>query len=366
MFGVGFEVLIVCSDDAKCFLAVEAMEDALRQRATDLWLGAAAELVDEQQAPLAAMANHLLHMKKVGGVGRKVIVNALLVANVNEHLRENARRRSLRGRNGHAALHHVLQEGNRLQTDGLAAGVRSGNEQDATSGRKRNVQRFHLLALAFQTSRKKGMVGALPVQTRGIHGTKNDGADAAGVAGERTEIVNVSEKDKGMLNVGQHRANEVGEFAQDANDLAMFLGFEFTHPIVGIDYRSGLDEDRAPRGTFIVNNAFDLALGGRGNGNDETTVTHGGRNVAVNVAVLLRLRNDGAKHAGEPAHRLLEFPTQAGEFGRSGVFHLTIFVQNGIDASDDGGESLHVVRHAFQRRILIRNILFSNIFPIIC
>ena len=110
LFGEVLEVLVVSGDDAEGSAFHEALHHGLGHGASDLGLGAAAELIYEQQCGGVGGAHHLFHVEQVRAVGRELVLDALLVADVDHYGFEHAQARALAHGDGQAALEHVLQQ----------------------------------------------------------------------------------------------------------------------------------------------------------------------------------------------------------------------------------------------------------------
>ena len=129
-----FEVLIVGGDDSPCLALPELLQHRLSDSSAYLRLCTCAEFVNQQQRPFVGGLNHLLHIEKVGGVGREVILNALLVADVYHDGVEDTHRAVLLHRYAEATLHHVLQQTDRLKTNRFTAGIRAGDNEQMAVG----------------------------------------------------------------------------------------------------------------------------------------------------------------------------------------------------------------------------------------
>ena len=102
----------------------------------------------------------------MGAAGAEVVLNGLLVANVDEDMLEQAHVGGALHGDEESALHHVLQETHALEAYGLAAGVGTGDEQDALVGFQGDVERYHLFAVFLQGQVKQRMDGLLPLNAR--------------------------------------------------------------------------------------------------------------------------------------------------------------------------------------------------------
>ena len=70
-------------------------------------------------------------LRHVRREGRQALLDALLVADVGEHLLEDRHPRAGVGGDMQAALRHQRQQAHGLERHRLAAGVRAGDQQDA-------------------------------------------------------------------------------------------------------------------------------------------------------------------------------------------------------------------------------------------
>ena len=83
---VGLEVLIVCRDDPKGSLIIEAMQERLRNGSSYCGLCTPPKLIDEYKALLVASSDELLHIPQVRAVGTQVILYGLLITDVDIEL----------------------------------------------------------------------------------------------------------------------------------------------------------------------------------------------------------------------------------------------------------------------------------------
>ncbi|OAV70227.1 hypothetical protein Barb4_01501 [Bacteroidales bacterium Barb4] len=130
----------------------------------------------------------------------------------------------------------------------------------------------------------------------------------------------------GMENVGDERADGVGESRQDTDNFALFLALQLADAVVRLYNHLRLDEDGLTGSRLVVHNALYLALVGGGNGNHKPPVAHGRRDVLVHQALRLRTAQDGLEAAGDAVHRAAHFPADARQFGGGTVFEPSEFV----------------------------------------
>ena len=74
------------------------------------------------------------------GVGGEVILDALVVADVNEDALEHPHTAALCHWHKHAALHHVLKQAHRFQTYRLAAGIWTRYDEQTLTGSQFDVE----------------------------------------------------------------------------------------------------------------------------------------------------------------------------------------------------------------------------------
>ena len=75
LLGKVFEVLVMGCNHAPHTLVVELFEYRLGNRAADLRLRAAAELVNQNQRGGTAVAEEMFHVAQMGGIGREVVLD---------------------------------------------------------------------------------------------------------------------------------------------------------------------------------------------------------------------------------------------------------------------------------------------------
>ena len=134
-------------DDTVGTLVVEAAQYRLGNGASDEGLGTAAKLIDEDQAASIRLAHHVLHVQQVTAVGAEVVLDALLIADINEYAVEDTCYACPLQGNVHAALQHVLQEADSLQTHRFASGIRARNDEYSLFAAQLDVERYHLLSM---------------------------------------------------------------------------------------------------------------------------------------------------------------------------------------------------------------------------
>ena len=89
--------------------SVEFVENGLGNGTAQHWLGSGAKLVDKNQCAIVGIPYKVLHIKQMRTVRTQVVVDALLVADIDENIRKNANAAVLVNRQWQSALKHILQ-----------------------------------------------------------------------------------------------------------------------------------------------------------------------------------------------------------------------------------------------------------------
>ena len=140
------------------------------------------------------MLHHLLHVDEVGRVSRKVIFDALLITYVYHDVGENAGLRTFVDGYGQTTLQHVLQQGCRLETNGLTTCIRSGDEEYALVRTEGNVERNDLSAVAHQALLKQRVACFYPMELRSVYDLGHYGLEGVGVLHHGTQKVYVCQE----------------------------------------------------------------------------------------------------------------------------------------------------------------------------
>ncbi len=287
----------------------------------------------------------------MAGVGAQVVFDALLVADVDEDAAEDAGARVFADGDGQSALHHVLDEAHGLQAHRLASGVGAGDDEDALAAVQFDVERHGLLAVAGERERQQGVARQRPVYQRRALEVGRDGVELPCQPGFGVDEVYLGQELVGVEEFPLEWSDFGGEFLQDADDFAALFPFQFAYAVVGFHHFGRFDEHGASRGGLVVYDAFYLAFQGRGDGDDEAPVAHGGRHVLVHNAVLLRAAQDAVQGARDAAFGGGQFAAYAQEFGRGRVLDFPVAVEYAVDAAHDLREHGDAFRQAVQGRI---------------
>ena len=127
-------------------LAVQSAQDGLGNGSANLRFRTRAHFVDEQQGAGRSIPQEQFHVGQMGRIGREVVVDALLVADVNQDVVIDGAGGIVAHGNRQSALEHILHEAEGFETDALAACIGAGDEDDALSGIDGNVEWHHAFA----------------------------------------------------------------------------------------------------------------------------------------------------------------------------------------------------------------------------
>ncbi len=127
--GIGLQVADVGRDHRPAADRVQLVEDRPAERRPLGRVGAGAGLVEQDEGLLRCPAEDLRDPPDMRGEGRERLLEALLVADVGQHVVEDWQLRTLVRRDMQARLGHHRQQADRLQGHRLAARVGSGDDQ---------------------------------------------------------------------------------------------------------------------------------------------------------------------------------------------------------------------------------------------
>ena len=233
------------------------------------------------------LLHHLLHVHQMTRIGREVVLNTLLVADVYQDMVEESCGASVADGYGQTALEHILQESHRLQTHRLATRIRPRDNQESFLLGEDDIQWHHVLSLLLQRELQQGMHGADPVQMRLVfhHGLESLGEFSQLRLGEnqvdlRQELIRLED-------LSHMRTHLVGKHRQDTDHLATLLGLQLTHLIVGLHHFGRFDKHGLSRGTLIVHDTVDPAFHLRRHGQHQSTVAHRRGSIFLHQSVFL-------------------------------------------------------------------------------
>ena len=147
-------------------LRAHRLDDRDRERRALNRIGARAELVDENQAAVVRKPQNADDVRHVRGERRERLLDALLVANVGEHVAEYRDLAAVRRGDHQAAHRHQRQEARCFERDRLAAGVRAGHDQRVKVAAEHEIGRHDLVFVDQRVTRRFDIHAARVVQLR--------------------------------------------------------------------------------------------------------------------------------------------------------------------------------------------------------
>ena len=336
--GVKLEVGVMRGDHSPHAATVELGEDRLGNGAAGRRLRAGAEFVDEHERVLVSVGEHIAHVREEGTVGTQVVLEVLVVADAHGNAVEDRKLGALGCGDEHAPLEHILEQSDRLQADGLAAGVGAGNQQDALLRAQRDGERHDAAPFARERLLQQRVARLAQRQAAIVRDDRHAGHEVERRLRLGHQEVQLADEGGTAQKVGQIGTQEVGELKQDLADLALLLEVELRDVVLQLDDLGGLDEGGLAGGGHVVHEAGQLALGGSAHRDKVFPVADGHVRVGVHDPLLLRLAQDGSGPLGDGGLFVAEVATDLEEMIGGGVLNVAVFVEDGFDAPLHLGE----------------------------
>ena len=310
--------------------ARERLQHGTRERGSLDGISAGGDLVEQHDRPAIGDLEDLDEVADVAREGREAALDRLLVADVGEHVGDDRQHRAL-GRHLQPGLVQQHAERERLQRDGLAAGVRAAQDNGAHV--------FEVEVDADDAARvEQRVTGADERDVAGDLGC--DAVPRARQLGAREGEVDQGERLDRCDEIVGLAADDARELDQDALHLVALVPLELALLVRQLDELERLDEDRLPASRAVVH---DPAHGAARRGLDGQ---HGPA-VALGHELLLQVRCELGRR-GELAQALGGAPAHAHELAaerlqarRGRVAQLRVVeVDRPGDPLGDGGETV--------------------------
>jgi hypothetical protein len=149
----------VRDDEDLAGLTPEVLQDGRPEGRPLGRVGTRAEFVDQEQAPSDGRRQHGDEAPDVGRESAEVLSQVLLVADVGHHVGEARQDCPLVSRDGETRLGHQDDEADRLEGDGLAAGVGTRDDEDLRPLVHLQVQGDDRLTTSPGLDRQEGVTG---------------------------------------------------------------------------------------------------------------------------------------------------------------------------------------------------------------
>ena len=143
-----------------------------------------------------------------------------------------------------------------------------------------------------------------------------------------------------------------GQFAQDADDFSLLVGFQFADAVVGFHHFRRFDEDGLARGTFVVDDARYSPLQGRRDGDDQPAVAHGWRDIFLYQSIFLGSLEDACQCPSDASLGAFQLVSDAREFAACLVLDASELVEYLLDALRDGKEGENAFGKFLEGRIV--------------
>ena len=140
--------------------------DGNRQRRALGGVSAGPQLIGQHQALGIGNFQDLNDFDNMGRKGGKALLNALLIANICQHMGKDRRPAPGRHRQHHAAGRHQGQQAQRFQRHGLAAGIWPGDDQRIKAIPQPDIHRHHLFLVDERVPRLAELNDAVLVELR--------------------------------------------------------------------------------------------------------------------------------------------------------------------------------------------------------
>lgn len=335
--GVDLQVGEVRGDDGDGAGFVEVVQEAHAERAALGGVGARAELVEEHQGAFAGVREDAQDLGDVAREGGQVLRDALLVADVGPDLVQERDGRARRARDGHAAAGHQAQQAERLEADGLAAGVGAGDDQRPEAVAHLDGDGDGRDALVDEQRMARGGQPDGHV----IAHLRKDGADLEGIVGHRGQGVEVAQLLAGHLEVVRVVSDEAGEGVEDGLDLLLLGQLVGAQLVAELQHGERLHEDGRAAGGLVDDEAGELALVLGLHGHDAAAVAlrdDGLLEHAVDVGVA----EQRIEVAVDLGLGLADVDADGPEPGAGGVHDAGVGGDGAADFALDAGELLEV------------------------
>ena len=300
-----------------------------RQRSPFRRIGAAPDLVDQDQGGGVGRGERLPQDRHVGAEGREVGADRLVVADIGDDPPEHRQLAPRAERRHHAALRQLGSEAHGLQEHGLAAGVRPADQQGPLRVAQLQVEGHHRGSPAEQ-QRVAGIPQHQPAARLPDH--RGLPVDCVGVARPRPEIVGRNAHGVGGAERLRLRATELGQVTQHLQRFPLRLDQGRPQGVPQLDRGRRLDEQGGLGGRLVVHDAVGPGAGIAPDRDHIPVATNGDLGPGRN-----RLRLEVAQHGlqllDQPVPGDVYLAPGRGQPGAGGVQQLADVVQRIAESS---------------------------------
>ena len=249
----------------------EVVEERLRQRGSFRRVGARAQLVEQDQAVRPGRLDDAHDRAHVARERRERLGDRLLVADVGEDVAEDGQPTAFGRRDVETGLMHQGEQAEGAQCDGLAAGVRAGDDERRVAVAEPQVDGHDLVPerpgwRAPSSSTHRVASSGRRADPVHLRGEARAGAPEVEV-GQRREVL--------ARGAGAAVPDERRELVEDALLLGLDGQLRLAPGVAELDHGERLDEERLTAARLVVDDASDAALGLGTDGDDVAAVAQG-------------------------------------------------------------------------------------------
>ena len=332
---IQLQVGVVRGDDAVGTAVVQLVQDGFGYGAAGRGLRSGPELVYEDERAGIGHGEHRLHIRKEGAVGGEVVLQGLVVPDGHHNSVKNRKFRGFRGGDEHSPLEHILKEAHRLQAHTLAAGIGTGDQEDALLRGEGDGEGHDGLFLLAKTLFQQRVAGLAKAQFSAFGQHRHPGNIVQGHVGLGHDEIQLSHKGGAGYELRHKGAQEFGKFVEDAGYLPGLGKMEFGNLVLQGHYLGRFHEGGLSGGAFVVYKALEGAFFGRCHRDEHLAVADGDAGIGIHQAFLLCLPKDGVHPAGDVDFLVLDAAANLVQLVRSRILDLSVAVQDGIYAADD-------------------------------
>ena len=181
--------------------------------------------------------------------GGERLLDGLLIADVRQHTLEHGDRTAVVSRNVQAAFRHQGQKAQCFQRDGLAAGIRAGDDEGVKIRSQTHSDGHDRFLVDQRVARAHQLDGRILADFR------RHAVDAQGVLCLGKDHIQRDEHLIAVADALTEGRSLCGKLSQDPLDLLFLPDEQLAQGVVGIDRRHRLNEKRAARGGNVVDQA---------------------------------------------------------------------------------------------------------------
>ena len=256
--------------------------DGNRQRRTLGGVGAGTQFVGQHQAVVVGNFQDLNDFYNVRRKGGKALLDALLIADIRQHMGKDSRTAAACHRQHHAAGRHQRQKPQRFECNRFTAGIRPGDDQRIKAIAQPDIHRHHLILLDQRVPCLAKFNDAVLVELR------HRRLHFIGQTAFGEQKIQLQKRLKARPGGIRHLPDALAEFLQNTVDLQLLLVLQQPDLIIGIHHRHRLDKDRRAAGGGIVHQTLDLIFTFDFDRHHKPPVPHGDDRLLQRLGILRR------------------------------------------------------------------------------